>query len=86
LSSGSSSIAISVPRRGSKPSGNRVVVALVRLAHHRWAIEQQYQELKDELGLAYFKGPSYSGWNRQALLTSLAYTWLQHERCRAVRG
>ena len=24
--------------------------ALVRLAHHRWAIEQQYQELKDELG------------------------------------
>jgi hypothetical protein len=23
---------------------------LVRLAHHRWAIEQQYQELKDELG------------------------------------
>jgi SRSO17 transposase len=24
--------------------------ALVRLAHQRWAIEQQYQELKSELG------------------------------------
>ena len=30
--------------------------ALVRLAHQRWAIEQQYQELKDELGLDHFEG------------------------------
>ena len=28
--------------------------SLVRLAHQRWAIEQQYQELKDELGLDHF--------------------------------
>jgi SRSO17 transposase len=27
---------------------------LVHLAHQRWAIEQQYQELKDELGLDHF--------------------------------
>jgi SRSO17 transposase len=27
------------------------VRALVRLTHQRWAIEQQYQELKTELGL-----------------------------------
>ena len=57
--------------------------ALVRLAHHRWAIEQQYQELKDELGLDHFEGRSYLGWNRHVLLTALAYTWLQHERRRA---
>jgi SRSO17 transposase len=57
--------------------------ALVRLAHHRWAIEQQYQELKDELGLDHFEGRSYPGWNRHVLLTALAYTWLQHERRRA---
>jgi SRSO17 transposase len=56
--------------------------ALVRLAHHRWAIEQQYQELKDELGLDHFEGRSYPGWNRHVLLTALAYTWLQHERRR----
>jgi SRSO17 transposase len=56
--------------------------ALVRLAHHRWAIEQQYQELKDELGLDHFEGRSYPGWNRHVVLTALAYTWLQHERRR----
>jgi SRSO17 transposase len=56
--------------------------ALVRLAHHRWAIEQQYQELKDELGLDHFEGRSFPGWNRHVLLTALAYTWLQHERRR----
>jgi SRSO17 transposase len=57
--------------------------ALVRLAHHRWAIEQQYLELKDELGLDHFEGRSFPGWNRHVLLTALAYTWLQHERRRA---
>ena len=29
--------------------------ALVRAAHQRWAIEQQYQELKTELGLDHFE-------------------------------
>jgi SRSO17 transposase len=57
--------------------------ALVRLAHHRWAIEQQYQELKDELGLDHFEGRLWPGWNRHVLLTALAYTWLQYERRRA---
>jgi len=55
---------------------------LVRLAHHRWAIEQQYQELKDELGLDHFEGRSFPGWNRHVVLTALAYAWLQHERRR----
>jgi SRSO17 transposase len=59
------------------------VRALVRLAHHRWAIEQQYLELKDELGLDHFEGRSFPGWHRHVLLTALAYTWLQHERRRA---
>jgi SRSO17 transposase len=56
--------------------------ALVRLAHHRWAIEQQYLELKDELGLDHFEGRSFPGWHRHVLLTAFAYTWLQHERRR----
>jgi SRSO17 transposase len=54
--------------------------ALVQLAHQRWAIEQQYQELKDELGLDHFEGRSYLGWNRHVVLTALAYAWLQQER------
>lgn len=59
--------------------------ALVRLAHQRWAIEQQYQELKDELGLDHFEGRSFPGWHRHVVLTALAYTWLQCERQRSTR-
>jgi SRSO17 transposase len=57
--------------------------SLVRLAHHRWAIEQQYEELKDELGLDHFEGRSFVGWHRHVVLTALAYTWLQDARRRA---
>jgi SRSO17 transposase len=56
--------------------------AIVRLAHQRWAIEQQYQELKDELGLDHFEGRSLPGWQRHVVLTALAYSFLQHERRR----
>lgn len=58
---------------------------LVWLAHQRWAIEQQYQQLKDELGLDHFEGRSYPGWNRHVALTAVAYTFLQQER-RHTRG
>ncbi len=56
--------------------------ALVQLAHQRWAIEQQYQELKNELGFDHFEGRSWPGWQRHAVLTALAYTFLQVERQR----
>ena len=56
--------------------------SLVRLAHHRWAIEQQYMELKDELGLDHFEGRSFVGWHRHVVLTAMAYTWLQATRRR----
>jgi SRSO17 transposase len=56
--------------------------AIVHLAHQRWAIEQQYQELKDELGLDHFEGRSFMGWHRHVVLTALAYAWLQDERRR----
>jgi len=56
--------------------------ALVRLAHQRWAIEQQYQELKDELGLDHFEGRSLPGWQRHVVLTAIAYSFLQSERRR----
>ncbi len=56
--------------------------ALVHLAHQRWAIEQQYQELKDELGLDHFEGRTLPGWERHVVLTALAYSFLQIERQR----
>lgn len=56
--------------------------ALVALAHQRWAIEQQYQELKDELGLDHFEGRTLPGWQRHVVLTAIAYSFLQNERRR----
>jgi SRSO17 transposase len=55
---------------------------VVRLAHQRWAIEQQYAELKSELGLDDFVGRSFPRWNRHVALTALAYSFLQAERQR----
>ena len=55
---------------------------LVRFAHHRWAIEQQYRELKTDLGLDHFEGRSFPGWHHHVVLTALAYNFLQVERRR----
>lgn len=59
---------------------------LVQLAHQRWAIEQQYQQLKTELGLDHFEGRTYPGWNRHVALTAVAYAFLQRERIRRDPG
>lgn len=56
------------------------LVRLVTLAHERWPIEQQYQQLKTELGLDHFEGRTYPGWNRHIALTAVAYGFLQCER------
>lgn len=59
---------------------------VVRLAHHRWAIEQQYQELKTELGLDHFEGRTFPGWHHHVVLTAIAYNFLQAERRRRRAG
>jgi SRSO17 transposase len=56
--------------------------ALVRLAHQRWAIERQYQELKNELGLDHFEGRTYPGWQHHVVLTAVAHAYIQRERMR----
>ena len=56
---------------------------IVRLAHQRWAIEQQYQDLKTELGLDHFEGRTFTGWHHHVVLTALTYNFLQAERRRA---
>jgi len=55
---------------------------LVGLAHQRWAIEQQYQELKSELGLDHFEGRTYPGWQHHVVLTAVAHAYIQRERMR----
>ena len=66
-----------VPRQ---PAPTARLPRLVRLAHQRWAIEQQYQDLKDELGFDHFEGRSYPGWAHHAVLSAVAYAFLQKER------
>ena len=56
---------------------------IVQLAHQRWAIEQQYQDLKTELGLDHFEGRTFAGWHHHVVLTAVTYNFLQAERQRA---
>lgn len=62
------------------------VVRLARLAHQRWAIEQQYQDLKSELGLHHFEGRTFPGWHHHVVLSAVAYAFLQNERRRRRAG
>jgi SRSO17 transposase len=56
---------------------------ILRFAHQRWAIEQQYQDLKTELGLDHFEGRTFTGWHHHVVLTAITYNFLQAERHRA---
>ncbi len=48
----------------------------------RWICEQAHQQLKGELGLDHFEGRSWSGLHHHALLTMIAFAFLQHLRLR----
>ena len=49
----------------------------------RWVCEQAHQQLKEELGLDHFEGRSWQGLHRHALMTMIAYAFLQHRRIAA---
>ncbi|WP_246252835.1 IS701 family transposase, partial [Allomesorhizobium camelthorni] len=46
----------------------------------RWVCEQAHQQMKEELGLDHFEGRSWHGLHRHALMTMIAYAFLQHRR------
>ena len=46
----------------------------------RWVCEQAHQQLKQELGLGAFEGRSWTGLHRHALMSCIAFTYLQHLR------
>ena len=52
----------------------------------RWVCEQAHQQLKEELGLDHFEGRSWQGLHRHALMTMIAYAFLQHRRLAAASG
>jgi len=49
----------------------------------RWICEQAHQQLKEELGLDHFEGRSWIGLHRHALMTMIAYAFLQSRRLAA---
>jgi SRSO17 transposase len=56
--------------------------ALVKIAKHRWIIERDYEELKQELGLGHYEGRSWRGFHHHATLCIAAYGFLIGERNR----
>lgn len=80
-----------------RPSGERkyslsnlpVDADLQRLAATitaRWVCEQAHQQMKEELGLDPFEGRSWTGLHRHALMTMIAFAFLQHRRLQAGGG
>lgn len=52
------------------------------MAKHRWIIERDYEELKQELGLGHYEGRGWRGFHHHATLCIAAYGFLIAERNR----
>jgi SRSO17 transposase len=78
------------PNREAEPTkywlstlpANTQLTELVRLAKHRWIIERDYEELKQELGLGHYEGRGWRGFHHHATLCIAAYGFLVAERSR----
>lgn len=78
------------PAGAAEPSGywltslptNRSLKRLVWISKHRWVIERDYEELKQELGLTHYEGRNWRGFHHHATLCIAAYGFLIAERSR----
>jgi SRSO17 transposase len=59
---------------------NTSLKSLAAAIKARWVCEQAHQQMKEELGLDHFEGRSWQGLHRHALMTMIAYAFLQHQR------
>jgi SRSO17 transposase len=55
---------------------------LVATARGRWRVEQDYQQMKEELGLDHFEGRSWTGWHHHVTMVMLAHSFLRLEQKR----
>jgi SRSO17 transposase len=60
--------------------------ALAGAIKARWVCEQAHQQLKQELGLGHFEGRSWTGLHRHALMTCIAFAYLQDLRLAGQRS
>jgi SRSO17 transposase len=51
----------------------------VQVAKPRWQIEQDYQQLKEDLGLDHYEGRSWNGWHHHIALVMMAHAFLNLE-------
>ncbi|MBS7543023.1 transposase [Ancylobacter oerskovii] len=51
----------------------------------RWICEPAHQQMKEELGLDHFEGRSWTGLHRHALMTMIAYAFLQSRRLKQAK-
>ena len=63
-------------------SADAKLAALVKLAKHRWIMERDYEELKQELGLGHYEGRGWRGFHHHGTLCIAAYGFLVAERSR----
>ena len=70
------------PNGGCFPS----LRSAVHAARARWKIEQDYRELKEELGLDHFEGRGWLGWHHHVTLVSLAFSFLRSEQARSKKN
>jgi SRSO17 transposase len=78
------------PAGAAEPSGYWLASLLVKLSlqrlvgisKHRWVIERDYEELKQELGLTHYEGRNWRGFHHHVTLCSAAYGFLVAERSR----
>lgn len=61
-------------------SSHTSLKTLVSRIRSRWSCEQAHMQLKQELGLDHFEGRSWTGLHRHALLSMIAFCFLQHLR------
>jgi len=59
---------------------------LVRIVKGRGKIEQDYQQLKEELGLDHYEGRHWNGWHHHVTLVMLAHAFLTLERLRSKKN
>jgi SRSO17 transposase len=65
---------------------NMALRTLVNKAMTRWRIERDYQELKQEFGLAHYEGRGWRGFHHHATLCIAAYGFLLSQRLKGGGG
>jgi len=62
------------------------VRTLVRWGKSRWAVEMNYREMKDHLGLDHFEGRGWAGWHHHVTMVLFAFAFALSERLRRRKG